>query len=95
MSIKRSRPVSRGPRNRDDAPSFFGKPEPPEPEATWEGDVAGKPEEAFVPYALTTKFERGALINHAKFGRGIVIRAEGKQIDVRFQDAVRKLGHAG
>jgi len=96
MSIKRSRPMSRGSRNRDaDVPSFLSPAKPPEPEPTWEGDVAGKPDDAFVPYALTTKFERGALINHPKFGKGVVIRAEGKLIDVRFQDGDRKLGHAG
>ena len=97
MSIKRSRHVSHGSsRNRDSGSAgFLSTPKPAEPEPTWEHDVAGKPDEAFVPYALTTKFDRGALVNHPKFGKGVVIRAEGKQIDVRFQDGDRKLGHAG
>jgi hypothetical protein len=96
MSIKRSKQVSRGSRNRDDdLPSFLKPSTPPEPEPTWEGDVAGKPDEAFVPYALTSKFDKGALINHPKFGKGIVVRSEGKLIDVRFQDGDRKLGHSG
>jgi len=96
MSIKRSKQVSRGSRNRDDdLPSFLKPSTPPEPEPTWENDVASKPDEAFVPYALTSKFDKGALINHAKFGKGIVIRSEGKLIDVRFQDGDRKLGHSG
>jgi hypothetical protein len=96
MSIKRSKQVSYGSRNRDTGSvGFFGTPRAPEPELTWEGDVAGKPDDAFTPYALTAKFERGALINHPKFGKGIVVRAEGKLIEVRFQDGDRKLAHVG
>ncbi len=76
-------------------PSFVSAPKPPEPEPTWDEDVATKPEDAFVPYAVSAKFERGTLVNHAKFGKGIVFRVEGKLINVRFQDGDRKLGHAG
>ena len=95
MSIKRSKPVSHSQRRDADLPSFLGTSKPPEPDPTWDADVAGKPDEGFVPYALTARFERGALIAHPKFGKGIVVRAEGKQIDVRFQDGDRKLGQAG
>jgi hypothetical protein len=95
MSIKRSKQVSRGSRNRDDELPSFMQPKAPEPEPTWDADVAGKPDESFVPYALTSKFEKGQLVNHPKFGKGIVLRSEGKLIDVRFQDSDRKLGHAG
>ena len=95
MSIKRSKQVSHGSRHRDDDLPSFMTPKAPEPEPTWEADVAGKPDDAFVPYALTSKFERGALILHPKFGKGIVIRSEGKQIDVRFQDGDKKLAHSG
>ena len=95
MSIKRSRQVSHGSRDRDTGEGSFFNAKPPEPDPTWEADVSGKPDESFVPYAMTSKFARGALVDHAKFGKGIVLRVEGKLIHVRFQDSDRKLGHAG
>ncbi len=49
----------------------------------------------FSPYATTTKFAKGALVSHSKFGKGLVVSVEGSRIEVLFEDGVKKLGHAG
>jgi hypothetical protein len=66
---------------------------PPEPEATW-ADVEGKPEDSFQPFAMSTRFSKGDLITHPKFGKGLVLGVEGTRIEVLFQDGKKKLGHA-
>jgi hypothetical protein len=94
MSMKRSRTKTYSSSRRyDDAPLPLSK-AAPEPEKTWDEYTAGKPEESFVPYSMKTKFERGALIAHPKFGKGVVINVEDQRIDVLFADGKRKLGHA-
>ena len=95
MSMKRSKQSS-GARGRDaeGAGSLFApKVAPPDP--AWADQVEGKPDEAFIPYALATRFEKGALVTHPKFGKGYVKKVDGARIEVRFQDADRTLGHAG
>ena len=66
---------------------------PPEPEPTW-AEVEGKPEGSFVPFAMSTRFAKGDLITHPKFGKGLVLGVEGTRIEVLFQDGKKKLGHA-
>jgi hypothetical protein len=95
MSMKRSKQRSSGSgrySNRDDDPPPWSKPEGPEP--LW-ADVDAKPGEAFVPFALTSKYAKGDLILHSKFGKGIVVAVEGARIEVLFQDGKKKLGHMG
>lgn len=97
MSIKRSRHVSRGSRSRDaDARPFsLSSHEPVEPPKSWEESVGGQPEEAFTGYSLKAVLTAGELIRHAKFGKGVVVRIEGKRAVVLFEDGEKKLGHAG
>jgi hypothetical protein len=66
---------------------------PPEPEPTW-AEVEGKPEGSFVPFAMSSRFAKGDLITHPKFGKGLVLGVEGTRIEVLFQDGKKKLGHA-
>jgi hypothetical protein len=47
-----------------------------------------------VPYALASRFEKGVLVLHAKFGKGVVLAVEGTRIDVLFAEGRKKLGHA-
>ena len=84
MSMKRTKPVSRGRRDTDEG-AFFSK-KPPEKTYKWDEDVAGQPDESFVPYALTSHFARGALVSHTKFGKGVVTHVEGPRVDVLFQE---------
>jgi|SRR5579871_3311515 len=93
MSIKRSkRPTGGGRRGSDDLPSFITQPKP-EPEKDWDKDVAAHADVEFAPYALSAKFDKGALVNHPKFGKGLVVAAEATQITVLFADGKKKLGH--
>ena len=56
--------------------------------------VEGKPDESFVPFVLSSRYAKGDLIRHPKFGKGMVIAAEPTRIEVLFQDGKKKLGHA-
>jgi hypothetical protein len=92
MSMKRSKARSGGSSRRSGAEEDpWAK--PPEPEPVW-ADVEAKPDEAFVPFALTSRYGKGALISHPKFGKGVVVAVDGARIEVLFQDGKKKLGHA-
>lgn len=65
----------------------------PEPEPEW-SVVEAKSDEAFLPFAMSTRFSKGDFILHPKFGKGIVLGVEGTRIEVLFQDGKKKLGHA-
>jgi hypothetical protein len=93
MSIKRSKQRGFGSR-RDYAEEHYGFNRSAEPEKTWEEHMAGKPEEVFAPYSLSSRFEKGALIQHAKFGKGIVLAVEGSHMEVLFAEGKKKLGHS-
>jgi hypothetical protein len=92
MSMKRSKQRSTGSSRlsgkEDDA---WAK--PPEPEPEW-SEVEGKPDGSFVPFALSSRYAKGDLILHPKFGKGLVLGVEGTRIEVLFQDGKKKLGHA-
>jgi hypothetical protein len=92
MSMKRSKQRTSGSsRNSDSEEDFFAKPAGPEP--SW-SEVESKPDESFVPFALSSRYAKGALILHPKFGKGLVLTAEPTRIEVLFQDGKKKLGHA-
>jgi hypothetical protein len=94
MSIKRSkRPSGSGGARRDEELPSFITVAKPEPEPKWDDAVAGQADDAFLPYAMTTRFTKGALVTHAKFGKGIVVAAEASQVTVLFSDGKKKLGH--
>jgi hypothetical protein len=95
MSIKRSkqRSSTSGRNSDEDAPLGWGK--APEPEKTWAEQVEGKADDAFAPYALTTRFGKGQLLTHPKFGKGVVTNVEGARIEVLFEEGAKKLGHGG
>jgi hypothetical protein len=91
MSMKRSKQRSSGGRPGDDEESSaWSKPAPPEP--TW-ADIESKPAESFVPFQLSSRYAKGDLIAHPKFGKGLVLGVEGPRIEVLFQDGKKKLGH--
>lgn len=91
--MKRPKQVSRGKsRESDDLPAFMRP--PPERAWDWATDVEAQPETAFQPYSMATRYAKGALLLHPKFGKGVVTLAETARIDVLFQDGPRKLGHA-
>jgi hypothetical protein len=93
MSIKRTK--QRSFRRRDDDVSFtsLNNKDSDEPERSWEEQVAGQPDEAFTPYSMQSALTKGALINHPKFGKGVVVGVEPQRADVLFADGKRKLGH--
>ncbi len=94
MSIKRTKQRSFN-HGREAEQGSFGAPKLVPPEKTWAEHVEGKGDDAFVPYAMTSKYAKGALLLHSKFGKGAIVAVEGPRIEVLFEDGARKLGHAG
>jgi hypothetical protein len=94
MSIKRTKQRSFR-RGSDEVETFSFNPKPEdEPEKSWEEQLAGQPDEAFVPYSLKGPLTRGMFISHPKFGRGVVLGVEDSRADVLFADGKKKLGHS-
>jgi hypothetical protein len=92
MSMKRSKQRSSG------SGRFSGKDDdawskPSEPEPSW-SEVDAKPDDSFTPFALSSRYAKGDLILHPKFGKGLVLNVEPTRIEVLFQDGKKKLGHA-
>ena len=94
MSMKRSKSRTSGSSRHDDGDFLFGRRPEIEPERNWEEHVSVRPDEEFVPYSQKTRFAKGALIAHTKFGKGLVLTVEGTHVDVLFQEGRKKLGHA-
>jgi hypothetical protein len=96
MSIKRTkqRSFSGGRDSDSDALSPFGN-KPAEPVKTWAEQLEGKADEAFLAYSFSSRFEKGALLSHPKFGKGVVVGVEPQRIEVLFEDGLKKLGHGG
>ncbi len=92
MSMKRSKQRSSG-SSRNSGGEHDAWAKPPEPEPAW-SDVQAKPDESFVPFALSSRYAKGDLILHPKFGKGLVLGAEPTRIEVLFHDGKKKLGHA-
>jgi hypothetical protein len=93
MSMKRSKQRNSGPgrqSGRDDDSPAWAKPEGPEP--AW-AEVESKPDASFIPFLLSSRYAKGDLILHPKFGKGLVLGVEGPRIEVLFQDGKKKLGH--
>ncbi|NUQ72430.1 MAG: hypothetical protein HUU21_02640 [Polyangiaceae bacterium] len=95
MSIKRSKQVNYKSKFQDAPTAGPFAPKPADPELSWAEHMAGKENATFTPYALTSKYEKGALIQHPKFGKGIVTQVEGTKVEVCFEEGTKKLGHAG
>lgn len=92
MSMKRTKQRSSGSSRQggDDESDAWSKPNEPEPK--WE-EVDAKPDASFVPFALSSRYAKGDLIRHSKFGKGLVVGVEGTRIEVLFQEGKKKLGH--
>src|SRR5688572_21761099 len=93
MSMKRSR--------RANAPAKVSQAEGPlafavtETQSSWAELVADKPDSAFKPYSMTATYSRNDLVQHSKFGKGIVTLVEGSRVEVLFEEGAKKLGHVG
>lgn len=62
-------------------------------EAAWEAALEGRGPESARRYKPADRFAAGEVIDHAKFGLGVVRRAEASKIEVMFRDATRTLAH--
>lgn len=62
-------------------------------EEAWESALEGRGPENARRYLPKERFAAGELIDHTKFGLGIVRRTEPTKIEVMFKDATRTLAH--
>lgn len=94
MSIKRTKARTYGSGRRSSGGSefAFSTLAAQEPEKSWEEQIEGKTEEEFAQYSLKASYDRGALIKHSKFGKGVVLRVEDAHVVVLFQEGEKKLG---
>jgi len=93
MSMKRTKQRSSGSGRGSDEEEANPWGKPPEPEPTW-AEVESKPDDSFVPFVMSSRYAKGSLILHSKFGKGLVLGVEGTRIEVLFQEGKKKLGHA-
>lgn len=92
MSMKRTKQRgSGGGRDKDTETDFWAKPK--EAEKTWDQAMENQPDEAFVPYAMATRYTKGQLVTHPKFGKGVVTDVEPSRVEILFQEGKKKLGH--
>jgi hypothetical protein len=59
----------------------------------WKDIVLDKPAESFLAYSPGSRFEQNALVNHPKFGKGVVLEVDGNKVHVLFEEGLRKLLH--
>lgn len=90
MSMKRTKQGGKG-REKDSDVDFWKK--PPPPEVTWEQATEGKTDEEFAPYAMSSRYTKGQLLSHPKFGKGVVTDVEAARVEILFQEGKKKLGH--
>lgn len=95
MSMKRSKKASSSSSKGSQGEGSLGFNPPPSALPRWDEIVASQPDESFSPYSVGASFERNALVNHVKFGKGVVLGVDGKKIEVLFSDGVKKLAHGG
>lgn len=93
MSMKRNKQRSSGSDRHaagEDDPPPWAKPADPDP--PW-AEVESKPDASFVPFAMSSRYAKGDLILHPKFGKGLVLGVDGTRIEVLFNEGKKKLGH--
>ncbi len=90
MSIKRSKTkVER--RSAGGGSGFGFGTSSPQKEPTWQEAVADQPDDAFTVYSMSERYTPGALLNHAAFGKGIVLSLDGRKMNVLFSDCKKIL----
>ena len=82
--------VDRRASSRGSSVSFFGS-KAAMKEPTWEEAVAQQPDDAFTAYSMKETFDRGALIKHPTFGKGIVLSLDDRKMEVLFEDSKKRL----
>lgn len=55
--------------------------------------IAEKADSNFVDYSPSRTFARNELVNHSKFGKGIVISVDATRAEILFTEGLKKLVH--
>jgi len=78
---------------RDPTPPKQTESEDEAKERLWKEALAPKGAAEALPYRTTQTFVAGQIVEHAKFGKGVVLRVDGAKIEVIFKDGTRLLAH--
>ena len=62
-------------------------------EQAWKKALATHEDKPAVPYRATERFAVDQVVEHSKFGRGIIKRVEGSKVEVLFQSGAKLLAH--
>ena len=92
MSMKRARAKSAGTgrsTGEEESP-FFASKTPKEAEKTWAEQTEGKPDSVYVMYSMVSRYTKGQLVVHTKFGKGVVVGVEPQRVEVLFEDGIRR-----
>ncbi|MDP3278699.1 MAG: hypothetical protein Q8Q09_26145 [Deltaproteobacteria bacterium] len=91
--MKRARKSGPSGKSNEDAPlTPFGQVLPSMP--LWQEAVGDRDASAFKTWSMTAHFNQNELLEHPKFGRGVVVFVQGPRIEVLFQDGKKMLGHS-
>ena len=63
-------------------------------EKAWSAAVAGRTEDDARGYRPSERFSEGELVNHTKFGLGVVVRVEVSKCELLFRDTPRVMVHS-
>lgn len=77
----------------DPAPPKLVETEEARKEREWSEALAARAGDPALPYRTTQRFSEGQILEHVKFGRGLVRRVNDGKIEVVFKDGVRLLAH--
>jgi hypothetical protein len=69
--------------------------EAPSGRLAWERAIAGQPAQAFRSYHVSSSFEVGDLVRHAKFGDGVVARVlDPRKVEILFAEGPRTMAQS-
>lgn len=91
MSMKRTKETTR--KRADDAAGGFWEKKETERTYSWATDVASQPDDPFLRYQPTARFDAGMLVFHVKFGKGIVTGALEGKLEILFEAGPKTLAY--
>lgn len=77
----------------DPAPPKLVESDEARKEREWNEALLSRAAEPALPYRTTSRFTEGQIVEHTKFGRGLVRRVADGKVEVIFKDGVRLLAH--
>ncbi len=91
MSMKRTKKATNSKGSQGEGSLGFNP--PPTGLPNLDEVLADKADSDFVAYAPSRTFNRGDLVNHARFGKGYVVGTDTSRAEILFAEGLKKLAH--